>query len=231
MGQFSPVVTSAGEKLALTSHRSDQWQEVPDHMQNQARPKFYVNFNLTPPTLPADSIKGLAGDVDLMIAMGPKRRAVLGPIEKVDGKTAEIRGLDDCRIRVKRTGDDKFRVDYIGHGWKLLDQAKFYNGNGTEMSPNSWSGGGHVNNGQYHREYRMGMSDGGKVVIDLWADTKVVPGKFEVARVALPGARISNRVELTIESKPIDDAEAIEEIGMGDNDFDKLNVVILEDAS
>ena len=224
--EFEAAVTSAGEKLLPQHHHGDQWQQIHEHHRRQTPPRFYLNTQLSPPSLEAKTIRRLAGTVELRVAVPPVRRAVLAPIEEVEGKTAEIRGVDDCRVRAQRTADDALRVDYIGSGWQLLDEAKFLTAEGIELSANGWSGGGNPGSGRYHREYRMTMPDGGRLVFDLWEGVETVTARFEMTDIPLPGAAAGDEVDFAIEAKPRDqEAAALP----GVPGLPRLEVVLLGD--
>lgn len=202
------VVTSSGEQLRPEVHPYRQVIHPQQH--NQPRPRFNIGFALPEPSMRCESIQRLSGRVRFFVGVEPIRHAVIGPLNKIEGRRVRIGNYPDARLVVRRE-QGRIRIDFTGESWRKLDQVRFFGGHNREFPVGGWSGGG--DGRSFTRTYHVPLTDDGKIVVSLWSDVKEIEAPFVVTDIPMPGTPADEaEVDLVIEARPIDDIRALFDI-------------------
>lgn len=175
-----------GKKLTIENRRSRSTIHHNHHHQNQGVQRFSIYCTVQGPVDDVHEIAELRGKVQLELAEGPLRRAVLKPFKELQGKRIRIAEMPELLIGMTSEEDgQRVRVNLSGGGWDLFDQATFQTATGGQIDSRGW-GGGHSNNG-FNRSYHVTMPEDGTVILSFWSAKRTVEVPIRVEDIPMPG--------------------------------------------
>ena len=192
--------TSMGERLEQPEqamdrhvrrrqHLWDRQHRVPAAwgMRGVGRPRLDAQLELNYPSRPADRFEQLVGRVQLRIAGGEPRRAVLGPFHQIRGQRVRIADYEHGRLRVDhdaRHGPGHVGVRMPAAFADAVNEIRFFNARSRELPADY--GGAHMEGDNVTLIYRVALPDDGQIVVAFHerVDTFDVP--FDLEDVALP---------------------------------------------
>ncbi len=200
------VVTAAAETL-----RSQDGPQNNAHMHQivgnrQPSPQVGIYCRLPVPSVPAESLQEVSGDLTLKLGAGPLREAVLGPFKEVAGRGAAIRGIEGSEVRV-RNEDGRLRVEMSQAVRDLVSRVRLVNERGVDIPTNSWGSGSSDN--LHYVSLRVTPNDTDQVIFELFDRVIEQPATFSLNDVPLPVPDAQGGgVELVLDALPVGEAVA-----------------------
>lgn len=132
---------------------------------------------------PADKLRRVEGTVKLRVGAGPVRKAVVGPLSAVAGRTMRIAEYPELTVSVARE-DEGLNVTVRGAQREHFQDATFTSADGVPLLSESWVSG--WDDGEMQKSYRVGLPDDGRIVLSFWSGVNDATATFTVENVPLP---------------------------------------------
>ena len=200
--ELATARTSMGERLKQPQEAMHQHQRhgqrfwrhhdrmPPDAwgmLEGVGRPQLHTHLELNYPTRSADRFEQLAGKVQLRVAGGKVRRAVLGPYQQIRGRRLRIADHEHGRLRIDREarhGPGHVGVQMPPAFADAVKEVSFYSAQNRKLRADH--SGQHMEGENVTLIYRVALDDDGQVVIAFHDQVETVDVPFDLAGVALP---------------------------------------------
>lgn len=211
---ITEAVSDVGEQLELNRNSSQAEGRVDaDRMRMMERdtPSFDINLSFAWPQRPCNGLTSVKGTVNVLVAKGVPKRAVLKPLKDVLGKVMEVEGLAGGELVLERGSDGGGDGLTLRYPTKVQDRIlgiTFQDAAGRELRSRGW--GGSSNGGEVERTYHVKVPDDGAVVVSLAPDSRAVSVPFTVTGLTLdaPAKAGRERVKVQATDEPAPKPEA-----------------------